>query len=86
MTDTDEQFQIPIEIAARYEEQTGRDLSLLAYYVGFNRWKSAAIVHGVYARYCEGKKSTDGIDLDEMRERIGRSLDLSEAAVNRLNA
>ncbi len=72
------------ELAARYGEQTGRDLSNLDYYVGFNRWKSAAIVHGVYARYMEGKKSTEGIDLDEMRERIGRTLGLAEQAVNRL--
>lgn len=73
-----------MELAARYAERTGRDLSKLDYYIGFNRWKSAAIVHGVYARYCEGKKSSDGIDLDEMRERILRSLTLSEQAVNRL--
>jgi len=72
------------ELAARYAQRTGRDLSKLDYYVGFNRWKTAAIVHGVYARYCEGKKSTDGIDLDEMRERIARSLTLAEQAVNRL--
>ena len=46
-----------------YAARTGRDLRLLDYYVGFNRWKSAAIVHGVYARYLEGKKSTEGVDL-----------------------
>ncbi len=77
-------FPTRTQIAERYGERTGRDLSNLDYYVGFNRWKSAAIVHGVYARYCEGKKSTDGIDLDEMRSRIERTLALSEAAVNRL--
>lgn len=77
-------FPTRTELAERYAEVSGRDLSLLDYYIGFNRWKSAAIVHGVYARYCEGKKSTDGIDLPEMRERIGRSLDLAEQAVNRL--
>jgi len=77
-------FPSRTELAARYGERTGRDLSQLDYYVGFNRWKTAAIVHGVYARYCEGKKSTDGIDLDEMRERIARSLTLAEQAVNRL--
>ncbi|MBH80447.1 MAG: phosphotransferase family protein [Gammaproteobacteria bacterium] len=72
------------ELAARYADKTGRDLSGLDYYVAFNRWKSACIVHGVYARYMEGKKSADdGIDLDEMRERIGRSLALSEQAANR---
>jgi len=79
-------FPSRTELAARYGEQTGRDLSNLDYYVGFNRWKSAAIVHGVYARYMEGKKSTEGIDLDEMRERIGRTLGLAEQAVNRLTS
>jgi hypothetical protein len=34
----------------------------------------------------EGKKSTDGIDLEEMRERIGRSLALAEQAIGRLRA
>ena len=77
-------FPSRTELRNRYAEQTGRDLSKLDYYVGFNRWKSACIVHGVYARYCEGKKSTDGIDLDEMRERISRSLIQAEEAVSRL--
>jgi aminoglycoside phosphotransferase (APT) family kinase protein len=77
-------FPSRTELAARYAENTGRDLSKLDYYVGFNRWKSACIVHGVYARYCEGKKSTDGIDLDDMRLRIGHTLTLSEEAVSRL--
>ena len=77
-------FPTRTELAERYAERTGRDLSGLDYYVGFNRWKSAAIVHGVYARYCEGKKSAEGVDLDEMRGRIDRSLSLSEQAVNRI--
>ena len=72
------------EMAQRYAARTGRDLSLLDYYLGFNRWKSACIVHGVYARYMEGKKSTEGIDLAELRERIDLSLALAEQAVARL--
>ena len=71
-------------LVARYAERTGRDLSRLDYYIGFNRWKSAAIVHGVYARYMEGKKSHEGIDLDEMRTRIGHALGQAERAVARL--
>ena len=77
-------FPSRTQLAERYSARTGRDLSQLDYYVGFNRWKSAAIVHGVYARYCEGKKSTEGVDMDGMRESIDRSLTLSELAVNRL--
>ena len=72
------------DLAERYAKRTGRDLSLLDYYVGFNRWKSAAIVHGVYARYLEGKKSTAGVDLQSLKASILRSLEQSEEAVQRL--
>jgi aminoglycoside phosphotransferase (APT) family kinase protein len=71
-------------MAQRYAQRTGRDLRLLDYYVGFNRWKSAAIVQGVYARYLEGKKSTAGVDLPALKAQILRSLEQAEAAVNRL--
>lgn len=72
------------ELAQRYAERTGRDLSRLDYYTGFNRWKSAAIAHGVYARYMEGKKSTAGVDLAGLRQRIDSALALAEQAVARL--
>ncbi len=72
------------DLSERYAARTGRDLSQLNYYVGFNRWKSAAIVHGVYARYMEGKKSTEGIELDELRTRITLSLDRAEEAISTL--
>ena len=72
------------DLAERYAQVTGRDLSRLDFYIGFNRWKSAAIVHGVYARYQEGKKSTVGVDLDGLKRSILQSLALAEAAVHRL--
>ncbi len=72
------------QLAEHYAAKTGRDLSMLDYYVGFNRWKSAAIVHGVYARYMEGKKGTEGVDLAGLKLSIGRSLTLAEEAVARL--
>ena len=72
-------------LANRYAQKTGRDLTKLDYYVGFNRWKSACIIHGVYARYMEGKKSTEGVDLEALKLRIETSLTLSEQAVNRLS-
>lgn len=72
------------ELADRYAARTGRDLAKLDFYIGFNRWKSAAIVHGVYARYLEGKKSTAGVDLDGLRRGIELSLAQAEAAVERL--
>jgi aminoglycoside phosphotransferase (APT) family kinase protein len=72
------------ELAARYGERTGRDLSRLDYYLGFNHWKSAAIVHGVYSRYKEGKKSTDGVDMPALLQSVQRSLQAAEEAVGRL--
>jgi len=77
-------FPSRTELAERYGARTGRDLSRLDYYVGFNRWKTAAIVHGVYARYVEGKKSTAGVDVAALRERIDHALTLAERAVRRL--
>jgi len=52
--------------------------------VGFNRWKSACIVHGVYARYMAGQKSTEGVDLVGLRASIDRSLELAQQAIARL--
>jgi aminoglycoside phosphotransferase (APT) family kinase protein len=71
-------------LADRYGARTGRDLSKLDFYVGFNRWKTAAIIHGVYARYMEGKKSTDGVDMPGLRRAIDIALMQSEQAVERL--
>lgn len=77
-------FPTRTALAARYATRTGRDLSRLDYYVGFNRWKSAAIVHGVYARYMSGMKSSEGVDLTHMRSRIDSSLAQAAEAVGRL--
>lgn len=61
-------------LAERYAERTNSDISQLDFYLAFNHWKSAAILHGVYARYKEGKKSTEGIDMDLLLQRIEMSL------------
>ena len=42
------------EVAARYAERSGRDLSDLGYYVALGYWKLAIILEGVYARYAAG--------------------------------
>lgn len=71
-------------LAQRYAEKTGRNLDMLDFYVGFNRWKGAAIIHGVYARYMAGKKSTEGVDMERLFERMNHSMTLAEQAYNRL--
>jgi aminoglycoside phosphotransferase (APT) family kinase protein len=77
-------FPTRTQLRDRYAARTGRDLSHLDYYIGFNRWKSAAIIHGVYARYMEGKKGTEGVDLAGLRSQIERSLAAAETALGRL--
>jgi aminoglycoside phosphotransferase (APT) family kinase protein len=42
------------ELAARYAERSGRDLSDLGYYLALGYWKLAIILEGVYARYLGG--------------------------------
>lgn len=66
-------------LADHYAELTGCDLSNLDYYRTFNYFKTACILHGVYARYMLGQKSTEGIDVEGLKERMIGSIDLAEA-------
>jgi aminoglycoside phosphotransferase (APT) family kinase protein len=51
---TVEGFPTRRELAERYAERSGRDISELDYYVAFGLWKLAIILEGVYARYRSG--------------------------------
>ena len=73
------------ELIARYAAATGADLTNLAFYRAFNAWKTACILHGVYARYRAGQKSTVGVDLDALFARIGLSLDAAVTALATAN-
>lgn len=42
------------DVAARYAELSGRDISQLDYYVAFGFWKLAVILEGVYTRFSSG--------------------------------
>jgi aminoglycoside phosphotransferase (APT) family kinase protein len=75
-------FPTQAEIAARYAERSGRDLSDLNFYVALGYWKLAIILEGVYARYVAGGygKVNEGVEafarlverLAEEAERVGR--------------
>ncbi len=67
------------ELITRYAAATGADVSQLAFYRSFNSFKTACILHGVYARYMAGQKSTEGVDLPMLFARIGLSLDNAAA-------
>jgi aminoglycoside phosphotransferase (APT) family kinase protein len=68
----------------RYAAATGADLSHLTYYRCYNWFKTACILHGVYARYLEGKKSSEGVDLELLKMRMQISLDNSAALATEL--
>jgi aminoglycoside phosphotransferase (APT) family kinase protein len=70
----------------RYADRTGADLGQLDYYRCFNHWKTVCIVQGVYARYVQGQKSTDDVDVEGFPERIERTLELAVAAADRLRS
>ena len=57
-----------------YFPDPGADLSQLSYYRAFNSFKTACILHGVYARYRAGQKSTEGVDVDMLFARIGLAM------------
>ncbi|MFA9429396.1 phosphotransferase family protein [Egicoccus sp. AB-alg2] len=42
------------QVAARYAEASGRDVSQLDYYLAFGYWKLACILEGVYSRFAAG--------------------------------
>ena len=71
-------------IVSRYAEKTGRDLSNLPYYLAFNRFKTACILHGVYARYKNGQKAIDPEDLASLLERVNNSITRAETALAEL--
>ena len=47
-------FPTRAELAERYAERSGRDISQLDFFVALGYWKLAAILEGVFARYSAG--------------------------------
>lgn len=68
-------FVAPEVLIDRYAEATGADMSNLDFYVAFNHFKTSCILHGVYARYRMGQKSTEGVDMEALKARMISALD-----------
>ncbi|MEZ5341129.1 MAG: phosphotransferase family protein [Acidimicrobiales bacterium] len=66
-------------LVERYSSITGCDVSQLDYYRSFNYFKTACILHGVYARYLMGQKSTEGVDMEGLYNRMRGSIELAIA-------
>jgi aminoglycoside phosphotransferase (APT) family kinase protein len=69
------------ELAARYAERSGRDLSDLDFFLALGYWKLAIILEGVYARYVAGGygKVDEGIHaFARLVERLAEAADEAE--------
>ena len=69
------------QLAARYAERSGRDLSDLDFFIALGYWKLAIILEGVYARYAAGGygKVDDGIQaFARLVERLAEAADEAE--------
>ncbi len=69
------------EVAARYAERSGRDLSELDFFVALGYWKLAIILEGVYARYAAGQygKANEGTQaFARMVERLAAAAEEAE--------
>jgi hypothetical protein len=59
------------DLAARYAQASGRDISQLDFYVAFAYWKLACILEGVYARYLGGAMGQkDPAELEPFRLQV----------------
>jgi aminoglycoside phosphotransferase (APT) family kinase protein len=72
------------EVASRYAERSGRDLSQLDFYVALGYWKLAIILEGVLARYAAGQygRHDGGVErFSRMVERLAEAADEAESRV-----
>lgn len=61
----------------RYAQRSGRDVSMLDFYIAFGYWKLACILEGVYARYSAGAMGGDRSGFEVFADQVIR---LAEAA------
>jgi aminoglycoside phosphotransferase (APT) family kinase protein len=74
------------ELARRYGELTGRDLSGIGYYMAFGCFKLAVVLEGIYARFLQHKTvgegfEQEGVAVPVLIERAHRMLDSGSSAV-----
>lgn len=76
-------FMTRDQVAQRYAEKSGNDISRLDFYVGFQRWRGACIQLGVRHRYQVGAMADDGYDFTSLDATIAASLDSAEKALGK---
>ena len=68
------------EVRERYAERSGRDLSMIDYYVALGLWKLAIILEGVYARFSKGQYGKSAEQDEGLRMFAENVTKLAEAA------
>jgi aminoglycoside phosphotransferase (APT) family kinase protein len=71
------------ELAARYAERSGRDLSDLDFFVALGYWKLAIILEGVYARYAAGQYGKVDPGIEEFARLVERLAEAADEAERR---
>jgi aminoglycoside phosphotransferase (APT) family kinase protein len=71
------------ELAARYAERSGRDLSQLNFFVALGYWKLAIILEGVYARYAAGQYGKVDPGIEEFARLVERLAEAADEAERR---
>jgi aminoglycoside phosphotransferase (APT) family kinase protein len=68
------------EIIERYETKTRRDLSRIAFYETFARFKVAVVIQQIYFRYVQGQTHDERFrNFDQLvRELTGEALELAQ--------
>ena len=85
-TTTAEGFLDRAQLAQRYAQISGRDISHLDYYVAFAYWKLACIIEGVYARYISGAMGAHDVsDFEPFKLQVEASAQKAEMLLSRLH-
>ncbi|MFV0534193.1 MAG: phosphotransferase family protein [Cumulibacter sp.] len=74
-------FMTRDQVAQRYAEKSGNDISRLDFYLAFQRWRGACIQIGVRHRYEVGAMADDGYDHTVLNATVANSLDSAEQAL-----
>jgi aminoglycoside phosphotransferase (APT) family kinase protein len=72
-------FLTPQQLVERYAAASDRDVSRLAWYIGFGFFKLAVVAEGIHARYLQGK--TVGAGFDHFGAAVPALLDAALAAL-----
>jgi aminoglycoside phosphotransferase (APT) family kinase protein len=74
------------QLADRYAQASGRDISHLDFYVSFAYWKLACIIEGVYARYISGAMGEhDPQAFDAFKTQVETAAEKAEQLLSRLH-